>query len=100
MANRKSYTGKDVSQALQNKGFEESNSHHKFLYLYIDGKRTMIKTRVSHGRKDYTDMLWGQLKKQLHLDNKQLDTLLACHMDHDEYVQVLKDGNVLASSSS
>lgn len=97
MANKKAYTGKDVKNALAKKGFEVENGDHIYLRLHVDGKKTAICTRVSHGRKDYSGLLWQALRKQLHLNDHQLRQLIDCPLTHGKYVEILTERNVLKS---
>lgn len=95
MATRKP---KELKQGLKNKGFKESNQDHKFYFLYIDGKRTPIKTKVSHGSKEYGDGLLIAMKHQVRLDTKQqfLD-LVDCDMTKEEYIQFLIEKKIIQS---
>ena len=91
----KSFKGAEIARSLKRKGFEPGNGDHIFLYLKVDGKRTKIRTKVSHGRKEYTGYLWGCLKEQLKLDNAHLSELIVCTLSHDEYIKILKEAGDL-----
>lgn len=95
MATVPSYKGSDISRVLKRKGFVESTGDHVVLYLAIGGKRTAIRTMVSHGRKEYTDFLWSCLKRQLHLEQNELITLLNCSMSHEEYIDLIQGKGVI-----
>lgn len=95
MASRPAYTGKAVKGALQSKGFEVGNGDHVFLFLMVDGRRTPIRTKVSHGRKVYTDALWKCLKDQLKMDNVQLDGFIKCTFSYDDYLSALREKSLL-----
>jgi predicted RNA binding protein YcfA (HicA-like mRNA interferase family) len=92
MSSRPSFTGKDILAALTKKGFEESMTHHRQLYLKVDGKRTGIRTHISHGKKLYEGDLWSALRKQLGLqdDGAACVDLISCTLDHPGYVAKLK----------
>jgi hypothetical protein len=89
------YTGKVVKGALEAKGFENGKGDHHHLFLMVSGKRTQIRTKISHGRKTYTDGLWKCLKDQLKLDNNQLTGLMSCTLSYESYLDVLRDKNIL-----
>ena len=89
MSNMPAYKGKDVTKALKKKGFEESNGDHKFLVLHIDGKKSQVHTKISHGAKTYTGQLMKMLKDQLRVGNTELRGLLDCPMSHEQYVEYL-----------
>jgi hypothetical protein len=84
------YNGKDVKTRLTRKGFKEANKDHKILFLYIDGKKTSIRTKVNHGRKDYTGCLWRALKTQLRLSDADLTSFLECAMSEEAYLGNLR----------
>ena len=82
---------KDIVSALLRKGFhQKSSSHHKYYWLY-DGKiQTAVKTRISHGKREYGDNLLGQMSKQLGLDTKmQLVDLVNCPLSKEDYLDLL-----------
>lgn len=88
------YKTTKLEKALCRKGFVKNETHHKILRFYYQGKKTPVKTRLSHGIKEYNDSLLGQLKKQLKLPDKQrLIDLIECPLDHKEYAEILKSNN-------
>jgi len=89
------FTGKELSKSLTKKGFKEANSHHHFYFLYVDGKKTSIRTKVSHGSKTYCGNLLSAVKKQLHLSGGQLTDLVKCPMSEEEYIEHLKDKDLV-----
>ncbi len=87
----------DISQALTAKGFETDQTHHAMFWLHVDGKKTSIRTRLSHGIGEYGDNLLGQVAKQMKIRRKQLDEFIDCTLSGAEYVALLKaDGKVKA----
>lgn len=95
MSGSPAYSGKEVRSAITKKGFEESNGHHKFLIFHVDGKKTQIRTRISHGKKTYTGQLWNCLKKQLHLNSDQLSEFIECHLSEEQYKATLIEAGYL-----
>lgn len=62
---------KDIEMALQKKGFQLKQSQHRFC-IQVEGKKTSIRTRLSHGVKEYDDHLLGQMVKQVKLPKEDL----------------------------
>lgn len=82
----------DVEKALKGKGFEESDRHHKYYYLYVDGKRTQIYTYVSHGRPG-TDISAGLIKKmadQVKLSKRQFEEFVRCSFSGKDLINELR----------
>lgn len=96
MATKPSFKGKEIRLALLKKGFQLGDQkRHQYLWLYVNGKKTAIRTHVSHGNKDYTGDLFQFVKRQLKIDSEQLTDLIGCVMDSDGYVSALKDSGHL-----
>lgn len=91
MTTRKS---KEILNGLKSKGFQQSNTDHKKLILFVNGQKTSIRTKVSHGKKEYGDQLLALVKRQLKLDSShQLLELIDCPMSTKEYVEYLELNN-------
>lgn len=87
---------KEIEKALCSKGFEVNKTHHRMLRLYVNGRKSNIRTKLSHGLKEYNDSLLGELRKQLKLDNKeQLKDLIKCPMSKEKYIELLTGKNLL-----
>jgi len=41
---------RDIASNLQRKGFVPDEGNHTFYRLFVDGKNTGIRTKISHGR--------------------------------------------------
>ena len=78
-----------IRAALLRKGFREDLTHHRYLWLYVDNKKTSIKTRLSHGAKEYGDFLLSQVQKQLKLSRPELLRFVECPLDYEQYVRHL-----------
>lgn len=81
---------KDVVNGLTKKGFEVSQGDHRFFVFYADGKKTSIRTKVSHGSKEVNDSLIGIMSYQLKLDKKMFVDLIQCPLSKEAYVAELK----------
>jgi hypothetical protein len=86
---------KDIHKALTGKGFRVVESHHEMLWFFVQGKKTSIRTRLSHGSEEYDDSLLGLMAKQLKLRRADLDRLIECPLTENEYVnKLIHDGHV------
>lgn len=66
---------RDIEAALLSKGFQQDNTHHKYYWLYVRGRRTRIRTHLSHGSSDYGDALLIQVKKQMGITKRSSSNL-------------------------
>ena len=86
---------KDIHKALTGKGFRVVESHHEMLWFFVQGRKTSIRTRLSHGSDEYDDGLLGLMAKQLKLKRADLDRLIECPLTEKEYVnKLIHDGHV------
>lgn len=90
---------KDVAASLKKKGFVPSNSDHIKYYLHVGGRRTVIRTKVSHGEKEISDNLLSLMARQLKLTRKQLMDLVDCPLSFSDYVKHLQAGNHIDGES-
>ena len=85
---------KDVRNNLCRKGFAENNKGKDHIWLnYVpkDGKKTTIRTKLSHGKSTIGDPLIGMMAKQLHLDKKRFVELVSCTLSGEQYYEIVKD---------
>jgi hypothetical protein len=78
----------DIKTALQSKGFVADDTHHTlFVYWTMEGKKTPIRTRTSHGSSHKTlgDPLLLQMAKQVKLTKKRFLELVDCTLDQRGY---------------
>ena len=82
-----------VIAALKNKGFmEDREGHHVFLiYERLDGRRTEVRTRVSHQSSggDISDNLLGAMSRQVRLSRRDFEQLLDCPLTREAYEEKL-----------
>ncbi len=80
-----------VEAALQAKGFVEKDTHHHYyIYETLEGKKTSVFTKTSHGSgKDLDDYLLTQMARQCQLTKMQFLDLIDCPLDRQKYEQVL-----------
>lgn len=83
------YRTSEIESALSKKGFVQHNTHHKMFTYYFDGKKTSVRTRMSHGIDSYGDNLLGPVAKQLKLSKRQLEDFIACPLTAEKYSEHL-----------
>lgn len=94
------YKSQDISKSLCKKGFLEDVSskqqHHKYYYLYVNGKKQNIYTYVSHDTKiEYSSSngsLFSAVKKQLKFSDKnKLCEFIDCTFSESDYISMLSE---------
>lgn len=88
----------DVASGLCKKGFESRENDHTFFHLYVDGRKSIIFTKISHGEKEIGDRLLAMMARQLRLSRKQFLDLIDCPLAKTQYVSLLRNAGVLANS--
>ncbi len=81
---------KKMKAVLKRKGFVDHEGDHTFFTLHVDGKKTSIRTKISHGCGEYGTPLLDQMAKELALSNKELGQFLDCPLSAEKYVDLLK----------
>ncbi|MFR1850293.1 MAG: type II toxin-antitoxin system HicA family toxin [Clostridium sp.] len=89
------FKSQKVEKALKRKGFKEEPRDHKYFVFYNNGKKTRIKTKVSHCGQEINDYLIDQMKKQLHLNKSQFEDLINCPLSEEDYKAILKAQNII-----
>ena len=85
------FKSKQVEKALEKKGFIKVVTHHKrFYFNNNEGKRTEVRTYISHGKKEINDYLIESMSKQTKLSKEQFINLINCPLSKDEYIEILK----------
>ena len=88
---------REVIAGLEKKGFRRRDNDHAFLHLWVDGKKTPVYTKVSHGEKEIGDKLLGMMARQVRLVRKQFLELVECPLKLDEYIAILRREGHVAS---
>ena len=82
---------RDVLKSLERKGFSQSESDHSFMILYVNGKKTPIRTRISHGSDEISENLIHLMSRQLWLDKRKFLNLIDCPLTLTEYLKELEE---------
>lgn len=85
-----------IAASLLKKSFVQKETHHSYYLLFVNGKKTSIRTRLSHGSSEYGSNLLSMMKKQLSLETmEELEDLINCPMSGEAYVELLLERNVI-----
>jgi hypothetical protein len=81
-----------IRSALLNKGFRTKDGDHKYYYLFVEGKKSSVFTKLSHGGayKVYGDDLINEVKHQMGLTKAKLLEYVDCTLDYNGYINILK----------
>jgi predicted RNA binding protein YcfA (HicA-like mRNA interferase family) len=81
---------KDVAAGLEKKGFIPRQGDHTFYHLYVNGKKTIISTKISHGEREIGDKLLGMMARQVGLSKRDFIDLVDCPLASEEYLKLLR----------
>lgn len=87
----KTRTTREMKRALLAKGFQQRNSHHEQFILHINGRKTRIKTFLSHGAKEYGKELMNKVRDQMNLTGKETDDFFDCTMTGADYARLMQE---------
>ena len=79
-----------VLHGLKKKGFVQAEGDHTFLILHVNGKKTSIHTKISHGNNEINDYLINKMSIQLKLEKEKFLDLVTCPLSLEGYLQELK----------
>lgn len=83
-----------IVSSLTSKGFREVDGDHKRLVYYSGGKKTEVRTKVSHSSRDVGEDLIHQMAKQTRLSKPEFVDLVECTMAGDVYREKLRSHGV------
>ncbi len=88
-----------VEAGLEAKGFAKDvkKDHRYFTYFTLEGKKTVVFTKSSHGSKYKTldDSLILKMAKQCKLSKAKFIDLVDCPLSRSDYEKLLSEGNHL-----
>jgi hypothetical protein len=88
---------KEIGAGLKKKGFLPRENDHTFYHLFIDGRKTIISTKISHGEKEIGDKLLAMMGRQLRLSKRDFLALIDCPLSFEEYLKLLRDAGAIAN---
>ncbi len=78
-----------IEHGLKNKGFVVADSHHHyFIYYSIDGKKTTVKTKTSHGHREISDGLIAKMARQVKVSRSEFLDLIDCPLSRKDYEKI------------
>jgi len=96
--NLKDFENKVINKIREKFDVRERKTHHKFFEIYYKNKKICM-TYCSYGAKgkDIPDSILAKIKRQLRLEKlEQLYKLKECPMKADDYLNLLKQKNVIS----
>ena len=86
-----------IEKGLICKGFRRNETHHiQFQYFAMNGEKTRVKTKISHGRsKDIDDSLASRMASQCFLKLNEFKKLIDCSLSHSQYEESLRKKSIL-----
>ena len=76
---------------LCKKGFKTKENDHTYLVLYVEGKKTAIYTKISHGEIEISKSLVSKMAKQIGLSTLDFIDFATCKMSEEEYLEVISN---------
>lgn len=80
---------REVSSSLKKKGFIQSESDHTYFVLYVNNKKTSIRTKMSHGKDEVDDYLLNMMSLQVKLEKREFIDLVNCPLSAQDYLKLL-----------
>lgn len=81
---------RDVKSALARKGFRRKENDHTFFHLFVDGRKTVVYTKISHGEKQIGDKLLSLMARQMRLSRREFVDLIDCALSESGYIVLLR----------
>lgn len=82
---------RDIRAALTTKGFiEDPSRDHIWLNYVPEGKKTRIRTKISHGKDSIGDPLISAMAKQTKINKNDFVDLVSCTLSGKEYYDKVK----------
>ena len=75
----------DVDKNLTKKGFARHDTDHSYYIYCIDGRKTIVKTKISHGEREIGDALISLMSRQTHVSKEEFIKLIECTMTEEAY---------------
>lgn len=86
---------REVDGALTRKGFKKVDNDHHFYFFYRDGKKTSIRTKISHGEREISDTNCGRMAQQMRITTPKFKEFVDCKIEGKDYVDILVKAGIL-----
>lgn len=83
------FEAREVDSSLTSKGFQKVDRDHHFYFLWVNGKKTAVRTMISHGEKEISDSNCGNMAKQMKITGPQFRDFVDCKLKHEGYIEIL-----------
>ena len=91
----------DVEKSLLNKGFQAGGGDHNYFFYYSKaGKKTIVRTKTSHGSREIDDNLLALMARNCKLSNKDFGLLIECPLSRDNYEAKLVAAGAVAPTQA
>jgi hypothetical protein len=83
---------REIEAGLSKKGFvQRAGDHNYFIYVSLEGKKSMAKTKTSLGKRiDIDDNLLAQMARQCGVTKRHFLDLIDCPLQRTAYETLLK----------
>lgn len=79
-----------VSQSLLAKGFKQDRARdHVYFFFYYNGRRTAVRTKISHNEREINDNLCAFMARQMGLTVRQFREFVDCSLTGKMYAELL-----------
>jgi hypothetical protein len=82
-------SAREADSTLKNKGFQRVDRDHQFYYLHVNGKKTHIRTMISHGEREISDPNCGSMAREMKITGPEFREFMSCTLQHEQYVEKL-----------
>jgi predicted RNA binding protein YcfA (HicA-like mRNA interferase family) len=81
---------REILNGLEKKGFVQSQGDHTHLIFYCNGKKTSIRTKISHGSNEVNDHLISLMSTQVKLEKRKFEDMVNCPFTLADYLKELE----------
>jgi hypothetical protein len=77
---------REIKSALTRKGFtEEDDKRHVMYWFRVNGRKTSIRTMISHGETEIRSPLISKMAGQLRVSKDEFLSIVSCAITEDSY---------------
>lgn len=86
----------EIEYALTHKGFSRENARHHVMYWFrLDGRKTSVRTRMSHGASEIGDNLISRMAREMRISRADFLRFVECEMSGTDYeTKMISEGQV------
>lgn len=83
-----------LHSALLRMGFVPENRKDVYYFHTLNGGRTGVRTKMSHGETEVGEHLLHKMARQLYLSRSELDEFVSGRMTNETYLRILREKGV------